>query len=208
VEDAGVHLQYHFMADGELLVANTPEAAAHRAVIAEFLGSNDGENTSLGIELDIRYDDSPVVCAPDTEAPPWNRRTYVPTVRAGHRAPDVVVGTDRTLFDGFGPGFTLVDTGRHPEAKRLIDEAAHVGMPLHHLIVEDPHCRSLYQNQLVLVRGPTCTSPGVATQSPTPRQSSGEYGASQPDSTGTVPGFISGRTSAHAGSSSAADPES
>jgi 2-polyprenyl-6-methoxyphenol hydroxylase-like FAD-dependent oxidoreductase len=36
VENAGVHLQYHFMADGELLVANTPAAAAHRAVIAEF----------------------------------------------------------------------------------------------------------------------------------------------------------------------------
>lgn len=25
-------------------------------------------------------------------------------------------------------------------------------MPLHHFIVEDPHCRSLYQNRLVLVR--------------------------------------------------------
>jgi hypothetical protein len=34
----------------------------------------------------------------------------------------------------------------------LIDEAALVGMPLHHLVVEDPHCRSLYENQLVLVR--------------------------------------------------------
>jgi FAD-dependent monooxygenase len=152
VANAGVHLQYHFMSDGDLLVADTAEAAAHRAGIAEFLCANDGENISLGIELDIRYDDSPVVCAPDTEAPPWHPRSYVPTVRAGHRAPNVVVGTDRTLFDDFGPGFTLVDAGRHPEAKRLIDEAALVGMPLHHLVVDDPHCRSLYQNQLVLVR--------------------------------------------------------
>lgn len=152
VENAGVHLQYHFMADGDLLVADTEEAVAHRAGIAEFLGSNDGENISLGIELDIRYDDSPVVCTSDNEALPWNRRTYVPTVRAGHRAPNIVIGTDRTLFDDFGSGFTLVDTCRHPEAKRLIDEAALVGMPLHHLVVEDPHCRSLYQNRLVLVR--------------------------------------------------------
>jgi len=152
VENAGVHLQYHYMAGDDLLTADTEEAAAHRTGIAEFLGANDGENISLGVELDIRYDDSPVVCAPDTEAPPWNRRTYAPSVRAGHRAPNVVVGADRTLFDGFGPGFTLVDACRHPEAKRLIDEAALVGMPLHHLIVEDPHCRALYQNQLVLVR--------------------------------------------------------
>jgi hypothetical protein len=76
----------------------------------------------------------------------------VPTVRAGHRAPNIVVGADRTLFDDFGPGFTLVDACRHPEFKRLIDEAEIVGMPLHHLVVEDPHCRELYQDQLVLVR--------------------------------------------------------
>ena len=152
LENAGVHLQYHYMADRDLVTADTAAAVAHRAALAEFLLSNDGENTSLGIELDVRYDDSPVVCTPATYAPPWNRRTFVPTVRAGHRAPNIVVKDDRTLFDDFGPGFTLVDACRHPEAKRLIDEAALVGMPLHHLVVEDPHCRSRYQNQLVLVR--------------------------------------------------------
>lgn len=152
VENAGVHLQLRSMADSELVVADTEEAAAHRASLAEFLSTNDGENTSLGIELDVRYDDSPVVCPPVDDAPPWNRRTFVPTVRAGHRAPNVVIGADRTLFDDFGPCFTLVDACGHPEAKQLIDEAALVGMPLHHLIVEDRHCRELYCDRLVLVR--------------------------------------------------------
>ena len=152
LENAGVHLQYHYLADADLVTADTAEAAAHPAELAKFLGSNDAENTSLGIELDVRYDDSPVVSTPDTEAPHWHRRTYVPTVRAGHRAPNMVVGTDRTLFDDFGSGFTLVDACGHPDAKRLVDEAALVGMPLHHLVVEDPQCRSLYQNQLVLIR--------------------------------------------------------
>ncbi|HUE34015.1 MAG TPA: hypothetical protein VMQ38_14295 [Mycobacterium sp.] len=57
-----------------------------------------------------------------------------------------------TLFDDFGPGFTLVDAGNHPDAKQLVDEAAAVGMPLHHLVLEDTHCRTLYQDRLVLVR--------------------------------------------------------
>jgi 2-polyprenyl-6-methoxyphenol hydroxylase-like FAD-dependent oxidoreductase len=152
LENAGVHLQYRFMADADLVTADAPEGAAHRATLAEFLNANDGENTSLGVELDVRYDDSPIVCAPDTSAPPWDRRSFVPTVRAGHRAPNIVVEPDHTLFDDFGPGFTLVDPCNHPDAKQLIDEAALVGMPLHHLVLEDAHCRALYQDRLVLVR--------------------------------------------------------
>jgi hypothetical protein len=46
----------------------------------------------------------------------------------------------------------LVDAGNHPDAKQLVDEAAAVGMPLHHLVLEDTHCRTLYQDRLVLVR--------------------------------------------------------
>ena len=152
VENAGIHLQFRFISDADLVAANTAEGAAHRATLAEFLAANDGENTSLGIELDVRHDDSPIVCDPDTPAPPWDRRSFVPTVRAGHRAPNIVVERGRTLFDDFGTGFTLVDSCGHPDAKQLIDEAALVGMPLHHLVLEDAHCRALYQDRLVLVR--------------------------------------------------------
>ena len=152
LENAVVHLQYRAMADGDLIMADSADGTAHRAALGEFLAANDGENLSLGIELDVRYDNSPIVCTPDGQAPPWDRRTFVPTVRAGHRAPNIVVGPDETLFDSFGPGFTLVDACRHPEAKRLVDGAALSGIPLHHLVVEDSRCRELYENQLVLVR--------------------------------------------------------
>jgi hypothetical protein len=62
---------------------------------SEFLTANHGENTSLGIELDVGYDDSPIVCTTDTEAPPWDLRTFVPAVRPGHRAANVVVSDKR-----------------------------------------------------------------------------------------------------------------
>jgi FAD binding domain len=172
VENAAVHLQYQFMADADLVATDTPEGVAHRAALAEFLTANDGENTSLGIELDVRYDDSPIAYAPDTPAPPWDRRRFVPTVRAGHRAPNIVVGPDRTLFDDFGPGFTLVDAGNHPDAKLLVDEAAAVGMPLHHRCSKTrtvARCTKTGSYWSV----PICTPPGADTLSPMRRSSSG-----------------------------------
>ena len=153
LENMGVILQYHGMVNQDLIAESTPEAAAHRAEVADFLTANDAENLSLGIELDVRLDDSPIVCAPHTEAPPWNRRTFVPTVRPGHRAPNIVVSEDETLFDRFGPGFTLVDAiGGASDAKRLLDEADLVGLPIRHLPLDDARLRQLYRHQLVLVR--------------------------------------------------------
>jgi 2-polyprenyl-6-methoxyphenol hydroxylase-like FAD-dependent oxidoreductase len=152
LENAGVHLQYRAVANRDLVAADTAEGNAQRAAVAEFLAANDGENTSLGIELDVRYHDSSIVCTPDDAPPPWHQRAFVPTVRAGHRAPNIVVGQNKTLFDQFGPGFTLVDACRDPAAKLLVDEAEAVGMPLHHLVLEDSRCCGLYEYRLVLVR--------------------------------------------------------
>jgi hypothetical protein len=63
----------------------------------------------------------------------------------------------------------MVDACRDPTAKLLIDEAQVVGMPLHHLVLEDSHCCGLYEYQLVLVRpdlhiawsGTTVTDPAA-----------------------------------------------
>jgi len=71
--------------DPNLIGQDSDDGRAHRTAIAEFLTTNDAENISLGIELDVRYGDSPIVCATDGEAPLWDRRTFVPTVRPGHR---------------------------------------------------------------------------------------------------------------------------
>jgi hypothetical protein len=153
VENALVLFQYRDMVDSELIGQDSDDARAHRAAVAEFLTTNDGENTSLGIELDVRYDDSPIVCAADGEAPPWDRRTFVPTVRPGHRAPNVVVAEGETLFDHFGGGYTLVDAVSGPsDAKLLLDEAELVGMPVRHLVLDDPRLCQLYGHRLVLIR--------------------------------------------------------
>jgi len=121
--------------------------------VAEFLAANDAENVSLGIELDVRYADSPVTVPDGSAAPTWDRRTFVPSVRPGHRAPNIVLGGQDTLFDRFGPGFTLVDAlDDNGRSSRLLVEAARVGLPVRYLTLTDPVLAALYRHRLVLVR--------------------------------------------------------
>jgi 2-polyprenyl-6-methoxyphenol hydroxylase-like FAD-dependent oxidoreductase len=153
VENVLVHLQSRDMIDPNLIGQDSDDGRAHRQAVAEFFTTNNAENLSLGIELDVRYDDSPIVCATDSEAPPWDRRSFLPTVRPGHRAPNIVVAEGETLFDLFGDGYTLVDAVPGPsDAKLLLDEAELVGMPVHHLVLDDPRLCQLYGHRLVLVR--------------------------------------------------------
>jgi hypothetical protein len=146
--------------------------ALGREHVAQFLAANDAENISLGIELDVRYDNSPVVVSDGSAAPPWDRRAFVPTVRPGHRAPNVMLGEQDTLFDQFGPGFTLVDAlGDSDQSRQLVSEAVRISLPIRHLALTDPVLRvSISTGWRWCAR--TCTSPGVAPTSPTPRTSS------------------------------------
>jgi 2-polyprenyl-6-methoxyphenol hydroxylase-like FAD-dependent oxidoreductase len=157
VENAMVHLQYRNMVDSQLFDDDTDAGQAHRRQVARFLATNNAENLSLGIELDVRYDNSPVVVADGSTAPPWDRRNFVPTVRPGHRAPNMVLGGQHTLFDRFGAQFTLVDALADPlddqsQSSGLLSEAARVGLPIRHLPLTDPGLATLYQHRLVLVR--------------------------------------------------------
>jgi hypothetical protein len=153
VENVLVHLQSRDMIDPSLIGQDSDDGRAHRAALAEYFTTNNAENLSLGIEVDVRYDDSPIVSATEGEAPPWDRRTFAPTVRPGHRAPNIVVAEGETLFDQFGDGYTLVDAVSGPsDAKRLLDEAELVGMPVRLLVLDDPRLCQLYRHRLVLVR--------------------------------------------------------
>ena len=153
VENAMVILQYRDMVDSQLFDDDTDAGQAHRDHVAQFLATNNAENLSLGIELDVRYDNSPVVVPDGSTAPSSDRRTFVPTVRPGHRAPNVLLGEQESLFDQFGPGFTLVDAlDDNSQSSRLLSEAAQAGLPIRHLILTDPDLASLYQHRLVLIR--------------------------------------------------------
>ncbi|MFB1298723.1 FAD-dependent monooxygenase [Mycobacterium sp. pW049] len=153
VDHGLVQLKYWDMVEPSLIHADDDAGRAHREAIAEFLAANDGENVSLGVELDIRYDHSPVVISDNSAGPPWHRRTFVPTVRPGHRAPNVAIGEEGTLFDRFGTAFTLVDAAHDVrQSTEILSEAARVGLPMLYLPLTEPTLMALYQHRMVLVR--------------------------------------------------------
>ncbi len=149
---ANVHVQWRARVDPGLIDADGAAGEAHRQELAEFIRTEDGENQDHGIELGYRYDDSPIVVLESTDAPPWTPRHYVPTTWPGGRAPSVLLADGSSLFDRFGRAFTLVDFAGGDGGRSLIQAATARGLPIEHLVVNDPHARAIYERDLVLIR--------------------------------------------------------
>jgi 2-polyprenyl-6-methoxyphenol hydroxylase-like FAD-dependent oxidoreductase len=129
---------------------DTPRAAAERAALGARAVIEDlAQYKTVGIQLGERYENSPVICADGTPAPPDDFETYTPLERPGARAPHVWLGEGHALFDDFGPGFTLLDFSATESAAALADAARARGVPLKvlSLAAAEP-----YRSRLVLVR--------------------------------------------------------
>lgn len=110
------------------------------------------ENEAAGIELDYRYDNSPVVCHETSGRTPQQRMDeYTPSTRPGVRPPSVHLDDGRAIFDLFGRGFTLLRFADH-NVDALVDAAAQRGVPLDVVDIRDSHAHTRYERDLVLIR--------------------------------------------------------
>ena len=137
----------------ETLEEDTPEGEKARDAVARVLESQRESFASLGVQLGIRYEGSPIVWPDGGPEPenPYNR--YVPTARPGARTPHLWLSRTQSLFDVLGPGFTLLRIGRSaPSADGLAAAAQRRGIPLTVVDVALPQAPDLYQCDLVLVR--------------------------------------------------------
>src|SRR5262245_9913498 len=66
---------------------------------------------TVGIQLGERYEGSPIIWPDPDAAPPDSWDSYTPLDRTGARAPHFWLKPDRSVFDAFGKGFTLIDFG-------------------------------------------------------------------------------------------------
>lgn len=102
----------------ELWDDTTAGAAARSRIGAYFTEIMKREWFTLGIHLGYRYDDSPIIWADDSPAPPSDVSRYVQTSRPGARAPHVWLEgsfpSGRSTLDLFGRGFVLLDLGEVP----------------------------------------------------------------------------------------------
>src|SRR6185295_17512880 len=101
----------------EIGQASAAGDAARRAA-GEYLSGGAPEFASLGVQLGARYDGSPIVVSDGTPPPTDDLFDYRPSVVPGGRAPHVWIGHGRetgdSLFDRFGPGFTVLRLGPKP----------------------------------------------------------------------------------------------
>jgi len=128
------------------------EAGATREQLAGVLEQDVHQIDNLGVHFGQRHDTSPVVCHELGTPPPWDWRRITATTWPGGRAPSVRLATGDLLFDQFGPGHTLVDLTGGAVGGPLVKEAIRRGIPMEHLVVDDPAVRSCWERDLVLVR--------------------------------------------------------
>ncbi len=132
---------------------DSPAGSAARARAGDFLGGFREEFASLGIQLGARYDGSPIVAGDGAEPPSDTPAVYHPSSVPGGRAPHVWLGRGDSLFDHFGPGFTLLRLGGAAPGGRALEAAARERrIPLTVLSVDLPQARELYACDLALIR--------------------------------------------------------
>ena len=132
--------------DGASAEGNAARVAADAAIQA----AKDREFHSLGLVLGYGYGNSPILpegTQPSSQAP----GAYVPSAAPGQRAPHAWLADGASLFDSFGPGFTLLQLGE-ADPTPLLEAASASGMPLHHAIIQDDTLKALYGANLALIR--------------------------------------------------------
>jgi 2-polyprenyl-6-methoxyphenol hydroxylase-like FAD-dependent oxidoreductase len=147
------YLSHIGFADDMALIEEDSEAGRQvRQRLGQSLNENIGRMFRItGLQLGYRYESSPICVGDNTPPTPDDPEKYVPTSRAGGRAPHLWLRDRRSIFDLFDRGFTLMRFGE--AATGALEQAAITrGLPLHVVDVEEPEAAALYARRLVLVR--------------------------------------------------------
>lgn len=136
------------------LAAATPQGEALRGAIeGEILRGKMPEFRSAGLVCGYSYDGSPIVVPDGTPVPPETVVEFVPNARPGSRAPHRWLADGSSLYDHFGPWFTLLTDGRHAaQAASFTGAADRLGVPVTALILDDARLPELYKAAFTLIR--------------------------------------------------------
>ena len=111
------------------------------------------EFKTLGIVLGSHYRHSPIVVPDGSEPPAEHVMLYVPSAHPGCLAPHLWLADGSSLYDHFGPGFTLLATdGSREGAAPLLRDARRCGLPLKWLALEDKRLAARYEARFALIR--------------------------------------------------------
>ncbi|HWX30109.1 MAG TPA: hypothetical protein VNZ53_22065 [Steroidobacteraceae bacterium] len=111
------------------------------------------EFKTLGIVLGMRYLNSPIIIEDGSAPPPEHFMLYVPSAHPGCLAPHLWLTDGSSLYDHFGPGFTLLITdGEERAADRLARAATKRKVPLKVLAPTNARLHQRYEARFALIR--------------------------------------------------------
>ncbi|MCY1523930.1 3-(3-hydroxy-phenyl)propionate/3-hydroxycinnamic acid hydroxylase [compost metagenome] len=131
-----------------------PAGDAQRAEIGrEAYALNVQQFCCGGLNFGYFYTGSPII-VPDGEhrAPPYSMGEFTPSTVPGCRAPHFWLADGRSLYDAFGPGYTLLRFDRSVDVRPLERAAAAYRMPLTVLDIETASLPKAYAHRLVMCR--------------------------------------------------------
>ena len=131
-----------------------PDGVAARKRLGErIVADKEREFHTLGVVLGYSYSGSPIVVPDGSQPPPEHYTDFTPSARPGCLAPHVWLGVGRSLYDLFGPDFTLLvldDDTQGVEHWRAAASAR--GMPLSVVQPEAAGLAELYGARYALIR--------------------------------------------------------
>ena len=142
--------------------------AARAATGAMIRATKAREFRTLGLVLGARYDGSPIVVADGSPPPPETVEDYEPSACPGGLAPHAWLADGSSLYDHFGPAFSLlctdgagvdvragaraVDAPHDADVAGLAAAASRRGLPLVVVRPGDPRLAELYGARFALIR--------------------------------------------------------
>jgi hypothetical protein len=132
---------------------DTPRGHAARAALGkEAYDLNVQQYCCAGLNFGYYYDASPIIAYDDELPPAYTMGSFTPSTVPGARAPHLFLRDGRSLYDAFGPGYTLLRLDPAIDVAPLQSAAEERGMPLALVDIAAGEADGAYAEKLVLVR--------------------------------------------------------
>jgi 2-polyprenyl-6-methoxyphenol hydroxylase-like FAD-dependent oxidoreductase len=105
-----------------------------------------------GLNFGYYYENSPIIIGDDELAPPYSMGAFTPSSVPGCRAPHFWMPDGRSVYDCFGPGYTLLRFDGATADLRLVEAAHRRAVPLKVVQVPGGAAPEAYRHRLVLCR--------------------------------------------------------
>lgn len=130
-----------------------PVGAATRSRMGkEAYELNVQQQCCAGLNFGYFYKDSPIIAYDDEPQPAYTMHDFTQSTVPGCRTPHLWLSDQRSLYDAFGPDYTLIRVDPTVQVSGLVEAAVRRGVPLNILDLNEFIARPLYRHKLVLVR--------------------------------------------------------